>query len=179
MDRKETLRAYIKEQKRRWQPLLPEKSRKIMARLEEDTRFQSARTVLAYYALPGEVDTRSFLERWSADKEILLPVVAGDRLCLRKFEGTDAMQPGPFHILEPTGPDFLSYEAIDLVLVPGMAFDKSGHRLGRGGGYYDRLLALPAFAGVCKMGLCFDFQLLEDVPVGRWDVAVDDVLSDV
>lgn len=177
MSEKGKLRSYIRSQKELHRATLAARSEAIMARLESDERFLAARTVLAYHSLPDEVDTHALIDRWYRRKLILLPVVCGDTLRLRRYVGPEQMRTSSFRIEEPTGDDFTSYGAIDLALVPGMAFDAAGHRLGRGRGYYDRLFAHPAFSAVCKIGLCFDFQLLPQVPVESTDVPVDCVLS--
>jgi 5,10-methenyltetrahydrofolate synthetase len=80
---------------------------------------------------------------------------------------------GAFHILEPIGEQFADYEKIDVALVPGMAFDAAGHRLGRGKGYYDRFLA--AHPHLYKIGVCFPFQHVAEVPVNEYDVCMDEV----
>lgn len=177
MSEKGKLRIYIRNQKELHRATLAAQSESLMARLESDERFLAARTVLAYHSLPDEVDTHALIKRWYRRKVILLPVVCGDVLRLRRYVGPGQMRTGSFHIEEPTGDDFTGYEAIDLALVPGMAFDAAGHRLGRGRGYYDRLFSHPAFSAVYKIGLCFDFQLLPQVPVESTDVPVDCVLS--
>ena len=85
-----------------------------------------------------------------------------------------SMAEGPFHILEPQGAPFTDSDAIDIVLVPGMAFDAAGHRLGRGRGYYDRLLAAhPAWH---KVGVCFPFQRVAEVPIDAHDVSMDEII---
>lgn len=86
------------------------------------------------------------------------------------------MVQGRFQIPEPTGPLFTNYEEIDLAFIPGMAFDNELHRLGRGKGYYDRLLAHPAFSLIHKIGVCYDFQLLPQVPSEPHDCNVDELI---
>ena len=71
-------------------------------------------------------------------------------------------------IEEPTGEVFTDYAAIDFIAVPGVAFDRKGNRLGRGKGYYDRLL--PRIPSACKAGICFPFQLVEEVPAESFDI---------
>lgn len=132
--------------------------------------------MLLYNALPDEVDTSLLVETAVVmRKKILLPVVVGDDLELRVFGGE--LKTGAYGIQEPTDLDelFVDFEKIDLAVVPGMAFDKVGHRLGRGKGYYDKLLC--QCTDLHKIGLCFDFQLLEDVPAEEHDIVMDEVLS--
>lgn len=138
--------------------------------------FREARVVLLYAALSDEVPTQEFIAR-TEGKIILLPRVVGDALELRLYTSPDDLAESEnFHILEPTGPLFTDYAAIDLAVIPGMAFDAEGHRLGRGKGFYDRFLANPDCRMLPTIGLCFDFQFLDAVPTDLHDVAVDDVI---
>lgn len=146
----------------------------VLEKLEADPAFVNARTVLMYYSLGDEVCTHEFVEKWYGRKNILLPVVVGDDLVLKRYEGKNSMIEGAYRILEPSGPEFVDFESIDLIVVPGVAFDRSCHRLGRGKGYYDRLL--PKLTGI-KIGICFPFQLLDTVPVEPFDVKMDAVLA--
>ena len=105
--------------------------------------------------MKDEVQTHAFIEKWSRSKRIILPVVTGDELELR-------------------GAPFTDYETIDLAVIPGVAFDRYGHRLGRGKGYYDRLLPqIPA----SKVGICFPFQLIEEVPAEAFDFRMDTIIA--
>ena len=136
-------------------------------------RWQEARTVLLYHSLPDEPDTHAFVRQWAREKRILLPVVVGDDLELRVYTDDDSLRAGAFHIAEPRGKAFTDYAAIDLAIVPGVAFDREGNRLGRGKGYYDRLLPrLKAY----KIGLCFPFQLVESIPAEAHDVRMDEII---
>lgn len=149
-------------------------SSEILHTLEGLADFQSARTILLYYSLPDEVDTHGFVSRWSSSKTILLPVVTGSELAVRRYSA-EKMQRGCMGIEEPEGDDFTDFDAIDLVVVPGMAFDSHGNRLGRGKGYYDRLL--PKLKRARKIGICFGFQYAEQIPSEEHDVRVDTVVT--
>ncbi len=117
-------------------------SREVTAKLVATPQWQHAHTVLLYHSLPDEVATHDLItEALSAGKRVLLPVVVGDDLELRFLPTPDSLREGAFHILEPTGAPFTDYAAIDLAVIPGVAFTPDGRRLGRGRGYYDRLLA--------------------------------------
>lgn len=117
-------------------------SREVTAKLVATPQWQQARTVLLYHSLPDEVATHDLIsEALAAGKRVLLPVVVGDDLELRFLPTPDALREGAFHILEPTGAPFTDYAAIDLAVIPGVAFTPDGRRLGRGRGYYDRLLS--------------------------------------
>jgi len=142
--------------------------------------FRKAKTVLCYVALPYEVGTRRVIERMlEAGKRVLVPRVVRRSLALSELKDPDQdLAPGAFGVLEPLphARRPVGVKQIDLVLVPGLAFDRQGHRLGHGLGYFDRLLArLPKTTS--RVGVCFDFQLLDRLPVHAHDQAVHAVLS--
>ena len=177
MEDKKQIRQFIRNEKRLHSALqLNEQSEKIMSLLEMHERFQKAHVVLMYYALPDEPATQLRLDAWAKDKEIILPVVAGDDLILRRYTGRDSLTEGAFHILEPQGEVFDDYASIELIVVPGMAFDVYGNRLGRGKGYYDKLLCHPQLRSAYKLGICFDFQKIAHVPTQPFDIPMDEIL---
>lgn len=171
---KDDLRRQIRQIKRQLTPQqLEELSLPIVARLRQ--QLTEAQTIVAYYPLPDEVDVRQLLDVWIAEgKTVFLPKVTGeDTMQLRRYTGRDSLQEGAFHILEPTGELMTDEVSVDVVLVPGVAFDAEGHRLGRGRGYYDRFLR------TCKartIGVCFDFQKVDEVPVDAFDITIDEVV---
>lgn len=148
----------------------------LLSRLEKHPLFQAARAVLLYYSLPDEVQTHEFVEKWSKEKDIILPVVKGDELELRKYTGNANLTTGGFHIKEPTGPSLTDLSSIGLAFIPGVSFDRQGNRLGRGKGYYDRLLHnLSPY----KIGICFQFQLYETpLPANEQDIPMDEVWTE-
>lgn len=125
--------------------------------------------------MKDEVDTHTFVQKWSKKKRILLPVVVGDDLELRIYTGPEDMATGSYGIEEPTGELFTDYATIDFIAVPGVAFDLKGNRLGRGKGYYDRLL--PRIPSAYKAGICFPFQLVEEVPAESFDIRMDIIIT--
>ncbi len=146
----------------------------IFEQLEQLPEFIEAQTVLLYWSLKDEVQTHDFVLRWYHKKNILLPIVEGDVLQLRKFTGMDCMVEGKvFGIMEPhNGPEADASE-IDLGIIPGVAFDISGNRLGRGKAYYDKLLSKHSFPTV---GVGFSFQLFDSVPADSRDIPMDKLL---
>ena len=176
---KSELRQQIRTIKRQLtQQQLDELSLPIISRLKE--RLRDARVVMAYYALPDEVCTHQLIDDLVAEgKIVLLPKVLDDETMeLRRYTGPDSLCEGAFHIMEPVGEPFTDYRQIDVALIPGMAFDAQGHRLGRGKGYYDRFLSTfhSSLFNFHSIGVCFDFQKVEDVPVGPHDMPVDEVI---
>jgi 5-formyltetrahydrofolate cyclo-ligase len=93
---------------------------------------------------------------------------------LRCYEGPQDLEGGFFNIMEPVGKAFSNYEEIDVAVIPGMAFDGRCNRLGRGRGYYDRLL--PKLPQAYKIGICFDFQKLPGIPADEHDIKVDEIV---
>lgn len=150
-------------------------SAEILAALEIHPVFRAAKTVLLYHSLPDEVDIHDFIRKWCEKKRILLPVVTGDELKLRTYSGPGNLAIGAYGIEEPTGEFFTDYSAIDLIVVPGVAFDRKGNRLGRGKGYYDRLL--PQIPSAYKAGICFSFQIVEEIPAEPFDICMDEVIT--
>lgn len=155
---------------------LLDRSALILNRLEECLLFQSAERVALYHALPGEVQTAAFIERWYLRKQLFLPLVEGDNLRLLRYTGPESLRKGAFGIWEPK-PDGEEAEEdeIELIIVPGVAFDAQCHRLGRGRGFYDRLLSSLQAP---KVGICFDFQLVPFVPVEPFDRQMDYVVAE-
>lgn len=145
----------------------------VQSRLEALPVFIQARSILLYHALNDEVQTMSLLQRWHDKKKLYLPVVEGDHLQVRRYEPS-LMVNGSYGIREPEGMNLTELSVIDLVIVPGVAFDLSGNRLGRGKGYYDRLL--PQL-NVPKIGIAFSWQLIERLPIEPFDHPLDGVIT--
>ena len=152
-----------------------EMSARICRQVLTDPHWAKANNVFLYHALTDEVDTTILIDAAMQEgKTVLLPVIDGDDLRLKIHTG--ATQTGSYSIQEPIGKEFTCYKEITLAIVPGMAFDKKGNRLGRGRGFYDR--TLPKLAEAYKIGLCFPFQLLESIPCEAYDIKMDAVLYD-
>jgi 5-formyltetrahydrofolate cyclo-ligase len=102
-----------------------------------------------------------------------LPVVVGDKLELKQFEGVEKMKKGAFNIMEPQGEAFSDFDSIDLAIIPGVGFSPQGARLGRGKGYYDRLLPNLRCP---KIGLALPCQIADEIPTEEWDIPMDEVI---
>lgn len=139
--------------------------------------YQEARTVMLYVSLPEEISTRALcLDALSAGKLLLLPRLE-DRQVMTAREAAllDALVPGAMGILEPP-PDapVVSPDTIDLILCPGLAFDRHGVRLGFGAGYYDKFLAQST---AVRAGLCYLQQLVKEVPRQPQDIRMDYLIT--
>ena len=141
-------------------------------------QIAAASTLLLYHGMGTEPDTAQLLEPlWALGKRVCLPrCLPGNQMEARLVQRESALVPHPWGMLEP-GTDCppVTPEEIDLVLVPGLAFDRSGGRLGQGGGFYDRWLA--GFSGVAA-GLCRDLVLLDRVLREAHDRSVDLVVTE-
>jgi len=146
----------------------------VFADLERMSLFRSAKNILCYWSLNDELGTHAFIQKWFQDKVIYLPVVNGAKVDLIQFTGLDKMRSGAYNILEPIGDVFSNLEAINLAIVPGVAFSDNGDRMGRGGGYYDRLL--PQLVNAYKIGVGYQLQRRNPIPIEPHDVKLDQVL---
>jgi len=175
---KEPLRREMAARRRRIPPAqaeaAAERCRELLLDLEWLAR---ARRIALYAALPGEIPTRALFESLAARGcELLLPRTVGDRLEFAPAGRWSDLRPGRLGILEPAGAPATPLAEGDLVLVPGLAFDHQGWRLGRGGGYYDRALAAAGRARV--VGLAYAFQLVDAVPHDSHDRPVDAIVTE-
>ncbi len=146
----------------------------VFERLEKLAAFMMADNVLMYNSLPDELSTREFIERWSGRKRFLLPRVNGIDLDVLPYDRT-RMHLGAFRIEEPDGDEVADVDTIDLVIVPAVAYDHQGNRVGRGKGYYDRLLSRIK---AVKIGVGYDFQLFDTIDAEPHDIPVDIVITE-
>lgn len=154
---------------------LLELSNSVLDNLYKLDAFNNANTVLLYYSMPDEVSTVSLIASLQGSKRILLPIVDKSGLILKKYTSDDFMEVSKFGIKEPKGELFTDYDSIDVVIVPGVAFDRSMSRMGRGKGYYDGLL--PQIDAP-KIAICFDFQVFDYVPIDERDIKMDVIVCE-
>lgn len=145
----------------------------VFEQLEKTAAFLLADRILMYHSLPDELSTHKFLDKWHDRKNFYLPRVNGVNLEILPYDKS-RLELGAFHIEEPTGEDTISAEEIELVIVPAVAYDKKGNRLGRGKGFYDRLLSTTK---ATKIGVGYEFQIVDEIPVEPHDVPMDMVIS--
>jgi len=155
-------------------------SRAAQAKLIELEEFKHAACIALYAPAHNETDTSGILEAaFTAGKRVLYPAVCGAHMVFRQVEGLGSLAEGSFGILEPcpTGVDHHADEP-DLIVVPGVAFDLHGHRIGYGKGYYDRFLQHPGRTAHL-IGLCHDFQLIDGaIPAEEHDFRMELIVSD-
>lgn len=138
--------------------------------------FSTFRQVFFYAAINAEPDLTALAQQWCSTKLLALPVVTADKLTFYRWQPGDALQKGKFNIPEPVAREVLIPDRHTLVLLPCLALDRSGNRLGYGAGYYDRLLAM--YPSVCAVGICYQLFLHEQLPVASHDRRVDYIVTE-
>ena len=157
------------------------KSLVILDKLIRLPEFKKAQTILFYASIDGEVDTFEIMKRaQTMGKAVALPMILKNEKVLYPKLIKDLendLEMGPYHIPQPVEKtQSLPLTELDLVLVPGLAFDKTNQRLGRGAGYYDRFLKLLPVK-TPKIGLAFDFQIFDSLPFEENDFPVTSVIT--
>jgi len=148
-------------------------SKAVFKKIVETPEFKAAKSILIYWSSSDELPTQDFILEWKDKKCILLPIVIGDRMEIKRFTSIEKLKKGYMGIWEPYSEDNFCGDP-DLILVPGVAFDLKKNRLGRGKGYYDRYFNQSK---VQKWGIGYDFQLLKTVPVNENDVKLDKIFT--
>lgn len=154
---------------------LHNRSLEVLSVLELTGIFQESKTIFIYNSLEDEVQTFDFIRKWSSEKDFYLPVIEKDEMVFRRCRSNTCFQQSAFGIMEPVGENYTDYKKVDLIIIPGVAFDRKMNRLGRGKAYYDRFL--PKVKAP-KLGICFEFQLFDEIPADRNDVKMDYIVSE-
>lgn len=175
MTSKEELRRRIRNRKQ----LITDTERRTAARsvfdaLERTAAFLMADRILLYHSLPDELSTLDFLDKWHTRKQFFLPRVNGVNLEILPYERT-SLRLGAFQIEEPAEGTPVDPAEMELIIVPAVAYDRRGNRLGRGKGFYDRLLATTK---ATTIGVAYDFQLVDELPVEPHDTPVHIVITE-
>lgn len=174
MDKK-ALRAHIREQKRAMsEEQITEKSNLLARKFIASDCYQKAKTIYGYLPYNQEVRTVPMLEQALLDgKQVAVPKVYGDEMRFICISDLSMVAPGYAGIPEPVADEPVADDLEALVLMPGLAFDPQGHRIGYGGGFYDRFL--EAEPNHPTVALCYDFQMLPELKTEEHDIPVDEV----
>ncbi len=175
MDKK-ALRAQIRQKKRAMTELeIQQKSQKLGQLFAASDAYRQARTIYGYLPYNQEVRTVPMLEQALRDgKAVAVPKVIGDDMVFITLTDLSQVESGYAGIPEPIANGPIARDPTALVLMPGLAFDSQGHRIGYGGGFYDRFLAREP--GHPTLALCYDFQMLTHLDTEEFDIPVDTVL---
>jgi 5-formyltetrahydrofolate cyclo-ligase len=152
------------------------RSRRITDKLKEDKDYKKAKTIMLYMSKDKEVSVQELIkDAMENKKKVIVPKVTDKGLICCEVTDFKNMKYSCFGILEPTNEIVCEVTKIDLIVVPGIGFDKTGHRIGYGKGYYDNLL--KNYKGK-TIGVGYDFQIVDKIPSDKWDVKVDRVVSE-
>ena len=163
-----------------------ERSEAAQAYILADPAWANARSVGVYYAVRQELNTQNLMRRaWADGKQVFLPrTVSGTNGALEflPYSSASVLQKGAFGIMEPD-PKTCPAQPCggwvpELIIVPAVAYDAKGYRLGAGGGYYDRLFARPSMRAAIRLGLAYAFQLCEELPVDPWDIPMHGICTE-
>ena len=181
-EKKRIRNKILKKLKEQSEQFRSSKSKTIVSKLRTDSLYRKSQNIMFYVSMDYEVDTHALLrESLLEGKCVTVPYVDREHNALipvqiKQFD--EHLVSGSYNILEPKKELIKPFDVgrLELILVPGIAFDRKYHRLGRGGGYYDRFLATVP-AEVKRYGLAFDFQLFDSIPVESFDVPMNEVIT--
>ena len=173
---KTELRRVIREQKRAMtEEMIVEKSEKLGQLFAESELYKNAKSIYGYLPYNQEVRTVAMLEQAMADgKRVAVPKCYDAEMRFIWLDDLTRVEKGYAGIPEPIDDGPIADDPTALVLMPGIAFDMQGHRIGYGGGFYDKFLA--AEPDHPTVALCYDFQMVESLPTEEYDIPVDCVL---
>jgi 5-formyltetrahydrofolate cyclo-ligase len=157
------------------------KSRQIIKALMDSNLYKESNNIMVFISFKNEIDTHEFIKKAIEDgKNIFVPITIpdGKKLKPSQLKSFDELEPGFYNILTPKKEfiRFIDPKDLDLIVVPGLGFDKSGYRVGFGGGYYDRFLS--GLKNAKKVSIAFDFQILDEVPKESFDIPVDCIYTE-
>ncbi len=176
MDKKNLRRYYLKQRQtlslEQWQL----KSQQLCENLRQTPLFQRSKTILSYFSIRQEPDLSSL---FSLNKNWGFSRCVEQTLVWHRWQPGDPIQTGSYGIQEPH-PDcpFVDPQQVDLILVPAVACDRRGYRLGYGGGYYDRLFAEPLWYEIPRLGIIFESAYLAEMPIDPWDIPLSGVCTE-
>jgi len=180
MDKK-NLRKLILERRNLLSPQeIKEKSKIIREKLFEQSDFKNAKNIFTYISFVSEVRTKEIIEKCiELKKKVLVPVVdeKSNELIITEFLGFEKLKKYSLGIMEPFPVKDIGLDCIDLVLVPGVAFDQNLNRLGFGRGFYDKILSKFS-PQIPTIALAFDLQIVESVPKEENDKRVQKILTE-
>ena len=179
---KDKLRAKLIDKRKKLSKFeLKEKSKYIKMTIFKMKEFKDSRTILLYVSYNNEVDTHQIIkECLDIGKKIVVPKtdILTEKILLSELTNWDHLELGEFNILEPKKEFFkeVLIDSIDLMFIPGIAFDIHGNRIGHGKGYYDKLLKIPNNA--IKIGLAFELQIVDNIPTEIHDIKVNKIVTE-
>ncbi len=177
MDKKAFRREISAKKRAMTEEQIESASQRLSEQLFATDAYQNAKSIYAYLSYNQEVRTEGIIRRALADgKRVSVPKVFGDDMKFLWIDDLDHIAPGAYNIPEPIADGPEADDDTALILMPGLAFDPEGHRLGYGGGFYDRYLS--EHHDHTLVALCYDFQLFDHLETEAHDIPVDIVIAD-
>lgn len=154
-----------------------EKSKQIINNLISTKEYQNSKVIALYYSIKSEVRTEKLIEiSLQAKKIVLLPKVEKNNLMnFYPIKSLNDVQNGTFNIKEPISKEIIGKEKIDLMIIPGICFDKNRNRIGYGKGYYDRYLKET---NIKKIGICYEEQITDNISPDSTDISLDNLITE-
>ncbi len=165
LERRNTLSAYE----------VLEKSNRIISKLEEQTEFRDADIISCYISFDNEVYTHGLIKKYCGIKKIAVPYIRHGEIALSYVHNWNELRAGTYGILEPSVIEEADEMDIELAIVPGVAFDEHGNRIGYGKGYFDRLLKKMK---AIKIALAFELQIVDEIEYEEHDVRMDKIITE-
>ena len=177
MDNKSTRLSICKWREQLTEAEVSRQSDAVIETIDAHLKLSSYENFLCYMPFRGEVDLRSlYSQLLDMGKRLYFPVTGADEICFYEVHALSEFHPGTFGILEPTSEDLYVPSDGTLSFTPGLAFSKSGERVGYGGGYYDRFYA--NHPEVTRLGVCYDAQISSEIAVMDWDISMHMVATE-
>ena len=181
---RQQIRKSIRATRRGLTPEAQDKAaQQIIAHTLNHPKIAQAKTIALFLSFDGEINTRPLIQAlWDHGKQVYLPVIHpfnSHHLLFLHYTPNTILVKNKFNIEEPqlNVLDVLPIEQLDIMMIPLVAFDSQGQRLGMGGGFYDRTLANWQQTGFYPIGLAHDCQLVEDLPVAHWDIPLPEIIT--
>lgn len=151
-----------------------ELSAQIFSKIAELQDVRQASVVALFASLPDEPQTAAIIEQLAQSKRLVLPRIEGDEM--EFYDISEGLHEGAFGIMEPVATTPIEPNLIDVMIVPGVAFTRSGARLGRGKGFYDKYMSRKEFHAY-TIGVCYPCQITDNIPVEPHDKIIDSIVS--
>ena len=175
-EKKEIRKKIFKARKEHEDAWIQEKSRKITETLTQLPEYRNADRIMAYADYNHEVITRYIIEQaWKDGKEVAVPKVFGKDMIFYRLTDFSQLEAGYFGIPEPARGEIVQWEEA-LMIMPGVAFDRQNHRVGYGGGFYDRFLEKHPY--ITRVAVAFEFQMMSEVPVEPTDISPEIIVTE-
>lgn len=177
MDKDEIRDSIFKKRNKLEKKEIIEKGNIVKEKLFSLDEYKKAKTVMFFLSFGKEVYTYDLVRGVLEDKSknVVVPKIKEFEIISCSIKDFSELTPGAYRILEPVEVKEVNPGEIDIVLVPGIAFDKKGYRIGFGKGYYDRFLKRTK---ALKIGLCMDFQVVEEINYNEWDIKMDTIITE-